>query len=142
MASLSRDEAREVGAVAVGLTIALRLVAGVFQVVEELGAQWTFRSLLGRFLAPVGATMGMLMLALALLIVLSPSGSIERRTFRWATTLAAVVSVLGVLSVLNAITTGFGSVASRIGFTSINGAAALVLGAAAWWILKNFNPDR
>ena len=140
--SLSRDEAREVAAVALGLTIVFRLIAGIFQVIDELSAAWTFRSLLGRFLAPVGATMGILMLALALLIVLSPTGSIERRTFSWATRLAATVAILGGVSLLNGITTDVGSFINRIPFTLINGAAAVVLGAAAWWILKNFDSAR
>lgn len=140
--SLSRDEAREVAAVALGLTIAFRFGAGFFQVIDELSAPWTFRSLLSRFLAPVGATMGMLTLGLSLLLVLSPNGSIERRTFTWATALSMIVAILGAISVLNAITTDVDRLISRIAFTSINGIAALVLGAAAWWILKNFDGNR
>ena len=139
---LSRDEAREVAAIAIGLTIALRVGAGVFQMLEELSGEWSSRSLLSRFLAPVGSTMGILALALALLLVLSPTGSIEQRAFSWARPVAGVVAVLGAVSALNGITSGFGSVMSRIWFAAINGFAALVLGAAAWWILSNFDPDR
>lgn len=141
--SLSRDEAREVGAIAIGLTIALRWIAGVFQAFDEVtGGQWTFRSLLGRFLAPVGATMGMLTLALALLIVLSPNGSIDKRTFRFGEWLAVGCAGFGVISVLNSLVFGFGSVIGRIWFAALNGFAAVILGAAAWWILANFDPNR
>ncbi len=140
--SLSRDEAREVAAVAIGLTIALRWIAGVFQAIDEIGGQWTVRSVLGRFLAPVGATMGMLTLALALLIVLSPTGSIEKRTFTFAEWLAAACAGLGVVSVLNSLVFGFGSAIGRIWFAALNGFAAVILGAAAWWILSNFESRR
>ncbi len=141
--SLSRDEAREVAAVAIGLTIVLRWVAGVFQAIDEVGGgQWTVRSLLGRFLAPVGATMGMLTLALALLIVLSPTGSIEKRTFKFAEWLAAACAGFGVVSVLNSLVFGFGGIIGRIWFASLNGFAAVILGAAAWWILTSFDSNR
>lgn len=140
--SLSRDEAREIAAVAIGLTIALRFGAGVFQVIDELSGAWTFRSLLGRFLAPVGATMGILMLGLALLVVLSPVGSMEMRTFKWTKSLGAAVAVFGTISVLNSLVFGQGSIVSRIWFSAINGFAAMLLGAAAWWILANFDSDR
>ncbi len=140
--SLSRDEAREVAAVAIALVIGLRILAGVFQVLDELSGAWDARSLLGRFLAPVGSTLGILTLALALLVVLSPSGSIERRTFNGARQISAIVTVLGLLSVLNSLVFGFSAFLSRVWFTAINGFAALLLGAAAWWILQNFDPSR
>ena len=140
--SLSRDEAREVAAIAIALVIGLRILAGVFQALDELGGAFDARSLLGRFLAPVGSTLGILTLALALLVVLSPNGSIERRTYVTAQRIAAVVSILGVLSVLNSLVFGFGGFVGRVWFTSINGFAALLLGSAAWWILTQFDGDR
>lgn len=86
--------------------------------------------------------MGMLTLALALLIVLSPSGSIEKRTFKFAEWLAAACAGLGVVSVLNSLVFGFGSIVGRIWFASLNGFAAVILGAAAWWMLNSFDPNR
>lgn len=140
--SLSRDEAREVAAIAIALVIGLRILAGAFQVLDELGGAYDLRSLLGRFLAPVGSTLGMLTLALALLVVLSPSGSIDRRTQKGARQIAAVVSVLGVMSVLNSLVFGFGGFVGRFWFSAINGFAALLLGVAAWWILTQFDDSR
>lgn len=140
--SLSRDEAREVAAVAIAFTIVLRWIAGVFQAIDELTGQFTLRSVLGRFTAPVGATMGMLTLALALLIVLSPAGSIEKRTFKFAEWLGAACAVFGVLSVLNSLVFGFGSIIGRVWFAALNGFAAVILGAAAWWILSSFDAER
>ena len=51
---LSRDEAREIACTALLLAVALRVFSGVLQVVQELERDWTVRSALGRFLAPVG----------------------------------------------------------------------------------------
>ena len=48
----------------------------------------------------------------------------------------------GIISVLNSLVFGFGSVIGRIWFASLNGFAAVVLGAAAWWILNSFDPNR
>lgn len=138
---LSRDEAREVAAVALMLTMSLRLLAGVFQVVDELSREWTWQSALGRFLAPVGSTLGILALALALLFVLSPPGSISMRASSFATLLCGVIGLLGAISVINGLS-GVGSVAGRIWFTLINGASAAVLGSAAFWILRNFESNR
>jgi len=139
--SLSRDEAREIAVVAVILTIVLRLLAGVFQVVDELSRAWTWQSALGRFLAPVGSTMGMLSLALALLLVLSPRGSISMRVRGGAVVLTGFVATLGAISVINGLT-GFGPIAARLWFTMLNGASAAVLGAAACWILLNHDDQR
>lgn len=138
---LSRDEAREVAAVALMLTMSLRLLAGVFQVLDELSRAWTFQSVLGRFLAPVGSTLGILGLALALLFVLSPPGSISMRSGWLAKALCGLVGILGAVSVLNGLI-GVGTLAGRIWFTLINGASAAVLGSAAFLILLKFDPDR
>ena len=140
--SLSRDEAREVAAVAIALTIVLRWISGLFQAIEELLGPFTVRSVFGRFISTVGATMGILTLALALLIVLSPAGSIDRRTFKFAEWLGAACAGFGVLSVLNGLVFGAGSLIGRIWFALFNGFAAVILGAAAWWILSSFDAER
>ena len=140
--SLSRDEAREIAAYAIGLVIALRIGAGVLQAAEEMGGLWTAQSVFGRFLAPVGSTMGMLSLALALLVVLSPSGSIEAPVFACAKWLAGIVAVLGAASILNTLAFSAGGLANRLWFSAINGSSAAVLGASSWWILVRFNQDR
>ena len=138
---ISRDEAREIAVVAIMLTIGLRLTAGIFQVFDELSRAWTWRSALGRFLAPVGSTLGMLSLALGLLFALSPTGSISMRSTRLAALLTGCVAVLGAVSVVNGLA-GAGTVYGRIWFSLINGAAAAVLGGASWWILRNLDPAR
>ena len=139
---VSRDEAREVAAVALALTIGLRILSGVVQVIDELNRGWTWGSLAGRFLAPVGSTMGLLTLALVMLLVLSPNGSVSPAVFRATRYITVVVAVLGALSVVNSLTAGLGSVASRLWFVLLNGSAAAVLGGAAWWIITRFDPDR
>ncbi len=110
--------------------------------VDELSRGWTWRSLLGRFLAPVGSTMGLLVLALVLLIVLSPKGSVSNPLFRTARIQSLLVFALGSVSVLNSLSSGFGSFVSRLWFSLINGFAAVVLAGAAYWIIANFDPDR
>lgn len=138
---LSRDEAREVAAVALMLTIGLRLLAGIFQVLDEFSRQWTPGSVLGRLLAPIGSTIGILTLALALLITLSPKGSISMRSRTLSVGLSGTISVLGAVSVINGLA-GPGTAFGRIWFSMINGAAAAVLAGAAWWILRNHDDAR
>ena len=139
---LSRDEAREIAAIALLLTMGLRLLAGVFQLVEEAQRSHDWRSLLGRFLAPVGSTLGVLALALALLLVLSPPGSISMRSTRLSTNLVGLIAFLGGVSVVNGLTTESASWSSSLSFVLINGFAAATLAGAAWWILTNFDAGR
>lgn len=139
---LSRDEAREVAVTALLLTIGFRLLAGVFQVIEELQHEYTTRSVIGRLLAPVGSTIGILSLAAVLLVALSPTGSIGRGVQVATERVVGLVMLMGAASVLNSLTSGFGGLANRLWFTMINGVAALVLSAAGWWILRNLDPDR
>ncbi len=139
---LSRDEAREIAITAVLLTIGFRLLAGVFQVIEELQHEYTTRSVIGRLLAPIGSTVGMLSLAAAMLVVLSPNGSLSRGIQRATERMVGLVMLMGAASVLNSLTSGFDGLANRLWFTMINGVAALVLSGAGWWILRNFDPDR
>ena len=141
--SLSRDESREIAALAIGLVIFLRFGAGVLQAIEELtSGPWTAQSVFGRFLTPVGATMGMLMLALTLLLVLSPSGRIEQSVFQKGRWLAIAVTALGVLSVVNSLVLSPSGIVNRLWFSAINGSAAAVLGASSLWILVKFDASR
>lgn len=140
--SLSRDEAREIAATAIILTIILRITSGLLRVIDELDGAWDTRSLLGRFLAPIGATPGVLALALALLIILSPRGAISSRIHRVAESMVGVVAILGALALLNSVVWGLNDALNSVASAMANGSAAMVLGGAAWWMLSNFDPQR
>ena len=131
--------------------ILLRLASGVLLVVDEVTlncsgdpdtACWTWQSVLERFLAPIGSTPGLLALALALFLVLSPPGSISMNVNFFATALCGLIGALGAVAVLNGFIGGGPSSATRIGFTLREGASAAILGGAAFWILKNFDKSR
>lgn len=139
---LSRDEAREIAAVALMLAVGSRLAAGVFQVLDELDRGWTFSSLFGRLVAPMTATAGLMVIALALLLVLSPPGSISMRSNQIALMLAAIVTVLGAGAILNEIVFSLGTWQQRMSRISQELAIVTVLGGAAYWILRNFDPQR
>ncbi len=139
--SLSRDEAREIAATALLLTIGLRFFSGVLQVADEFERGWTTGTLIERFVSPVGSTSGMLVLALALLLVLSPTGSISMRTNSLAIGVSILTSGFGAVSVLSDLVVGDTTV-GRLALSMRNGGAAFVLGGAAWWILSNFNAER
>ena len=139
---LSRDEAREIAAVALMLTVGFRLLAGVFQVLDELDRGWTWSSLLGRLVAPMTATLGLLTIALTLLLVLSPSGSISMRANRVALMLTGVVAVLGALGIVNEIVYSLGTWQQRLARISQELAIVTLLGGTAWWLLRNFDPNR
>lgn len=140
--SISRDEAREVGVLALLVVIGLRIGAGVVQMLDELNAPWTFRSLLGRFLAPVGSTMGLLTIGAVLLVVLSPNGSITDGLTTATRRTAATVAGLGVISAFYTLTLSYNDLLPSIWFVMINALAAATLGAAGWWIMRNFDGDR
>ncbi len=140
--SISRDEAREVAIVGLLATVALRIGAGVFQSIDELDAQWTFRSLLGRLFAPIGSTVGMLTLAAVLLVVLSPSGSITPVVTTATRRAAATVSALGVAASFHTLALSYSELLSKLWFAMINGLAAATLGLTGWWILRNFDAER
>lgn len=140
--SVSRDEVREIGAIALMLAVALRLLAGVFQVLDELDRGWTGSSLLGRLVSPITATIGLLSIGLALLLVLSPPGSISMRSNRVASGLVGVVTVLGVAGVLNEFVFSLGTWQQRFGRVSQEILIATLLSGTAWWILNNFDSGR
>lgn len=124
------------------VTIILRMSSGLLRVIDELGGAWDARSLLGQFLAPIGSTPGILALALALLIILSPRGAISSRIHRVAEMVAGVVAILGGAAVLHSVVWGANDVWNSVASAMTNGSAALLLGGAAWWMLSNFDPDR
>ena len=140
--SISRDEAREIAIAAILITVAIRIAAGLIQVVDELTGAFTFTSLADRLFAPVGSAIGMLSLAAVLIVVLSPAGSVTTgvaTATRWT---AAVVGVIGLLAGAHTITRATNNVLPGIWFAMINGLAAAILGGTGWWILRNFNSER
>lgn len=139
--SLSRDEAREIAATALLLTIGLRFLSGALQVADEFDRGWTTGTLIERFVSPIGSTSGLLVLALALLLVLSPTGSISMRANTLALVFALLTIGFGAVSVLSDLVVGATTV-GRLALSLRDGGAAFVLGGAAWWILSNFNADR
>lgn len=139
---ISRDEAREIAITALLLAVALRIGSGFVQGLEELGRDWSTRSLLGRILAPIGSTIGILTLGVALLAALSPAGSVSLRLFGLARRTAAAVALLGLAAALDSLTEGFTNWTDRLWYSMTNGMTAAVLAGAAWWILTNLDPDR
>ena len=140
--SISRDEAREIAIVGMLATIVTRIGAGVVQLIDELDAQWTFRSLLGRLFAPIGSTIGILVLGAVLLIVLSPTGSVTPGVVLATRRMAATVAIFGISASFHTLTLSVSRLLSQLWITMINGFAATMLGLTAWWILRNFDPDR
>lgn len=140
--SISRDEAREVAVVGLLATIALRVGAGVLQMIEELTGQWTVNSALGRLFAPIGSTVGILALAAVLLVVLSPSGSVTPSVTVAVHRAAAVVTLLGVAASVTMLVLSPGRLIQDLWIAMINGLAATTLGGTAWWIIRNFDQDR
>lgn len=124
------------------LVVGLRMLSGLVQLIEELGREYTISSALGRFLAPVGSTMGILVFGASLLGVLSPTGSVDPRLKSTVATAAAIVAVLGVVSVVNSFSLGFSVISSRIWFALIEPLAATMLGGTGWWLHRSLDPDR
>ena len=140
--AVSRDEAREIGVMTLLLAVGLRFASGSVQLVEELDREWTVRSAIGRFVSPVGTTMGMLIFGAAFLVVLSPSGSIGGRLKTWTTWVAGVIAALALVSVINSFSLGFSNISSRIWFALLEPAGAALLAATAWWLLRNLDTRR
>lgn len=140
--SISRDEARELAVIGLLATATLRIGAGVFQLIEELGRTYTFRSLLSRFFAPIGSTVGMLVLGAVLIVVLSPQGSVTTGIVNAARRGAAAVMVLGLGASFHSLALSYNTALGRLWFVMINGLAAATLGGTAYWIIKNFDGER
>ncbi|MEM9655459.1 MAG: hypothetical protein AAGA65_25435 [Actinomycetota bacterium] len=140
--SISRDEAREIAVIGLLAAATLRVGAGVFQLIEELGGQWTFRSLLSRLFAPIGSTVGMLTLAAVLLVVLSPSGSISTGLVRITRRAVAAVAIIGMAATFHTLALSYSDFLAKIWFAMINGLATTTLAGTGWWIMRNFDQDR
>lgn len=124
------------------LTIVLRLIAGVFQVLDEIDRGWTWSSLLGRMVSPVTATLGVLSIGLALVLILSPAGSISMKSNRVAIALTGTVAVLGVLGVFNEMVFSLGTWQQRFGRVSQELSIATLLAGTGWYLLRNFDSAR
>lgn len=140
--SISRDEAREIAIIGLLATIGFRVGAGVFQLIEELDGQWTARSALDRFFAPIGATIGMLTLGAVLVVVLSPAGSITPGLVGVTKRVATGVAGLGAAAAFNTLALSYNSTLGKLWIAMINGLAAATLAGTAWWIIRNFDQDR
>jgi len=139
---ISRDEAREIAITALLLAIVLRVGSGLVQGIEEVGRDWTWRSVLGRIFAPISSSIGLMALGAGLLAALSPSGSVSPRLLALTRLATGVVAILGVAAALNSLTAGFSGWEGRLWFSMMNGMTAAVLAGAAWWILTNLDPER
>ncbi len=140
--TVSRDEAREIAIVGILIAVALRVGAGVFQLIEEASGAWTTVSLAGRFFAPIGSTVGMLTLGCVLIVVLSPSGAVSTSVVAAVHKAAIAITALGVASALYTLVFSFSNALAKLWFVMINGLAAATLAGTGWWILRNFDPDR
>ena len=138
---LSRDDAREIGVIALLFGVGLRVAAGVVLGLQETTHAYTWRSITGQFLASVDATMGLLALAATLLIVLSPTASVSPRLLPITRRIAGAVTLLGVAAALFAIENQ-ATLLSGIWLALRNGTATSLLAGSGWWILRNFNNER
>ena len=139
---LSRDEAREVVAIALMLAIGLRFLSGTFRWLDERRIGADRGTLIATIFEPVGTTMGMLVVGLAALIVLSPKGAVSTRVHTVATWTSLAVMVGGVIVILNRLVAGGGSILGRIWFSLFDKFPAVILAGAAWTILSRLDPDR
>lgn len=140
--SISRDEAREIAIIGLLLTAALRAGAGVFKLIEELGGAWTVRSLFSQLFAPIGSTIGMVILGAVLIVVLSPAGSITPAITSITHRAAAAVALMGVAASFNTLALSYSTQIGKIWIAMINGLATTVLAGTGWWIMRNFDQDR
>jgi hypothetical protein len=140
--SISRDEAREIAILGLLATAAIRAGAGVVKLIEELGGAWTVRSLLSQLFAPIGSTIGMLILAAVLIAVLSPTGSITPAVVGLTRRAAAGVAILGAAAAFNTLALSYSTTLGKIWIAMINGLATTVLAGTAWWIIRNFDDQR
>ncbi len=140
--NVSRDEAREIAIIGILAAIAFRIVAGLVQLIEEATGEWTYGSLVGRLVAPIGSTIGILALAAVLITVLSPNGSVTRGVATATRATAGVVAWLGVLA--SVYTLGFApnDLLTRLWFALINGMTATALAGTGYVISRNFENRR
>ncbi len=138
---ISRDDAREVATIALLLALSVRIGAGVVKAVEEATREYTWQSIVGEFLAPVGSSLGLMSIGAILIVVLSPNGSITAMVQLSARLAAFVVMTLGAISTIFALTNQ-ATVLTGLWISMINGLSAAILGGAGWWIIRNFNNQR
>ena len=139
---LSRDESREIAAIALMLAIGLRFFSGFVRWLDDLSNGGGASTFISTAFEPVGSTMAIFTLGLALLIVLSPAGAISERVRRPATIISGLVTAVATIVILNRLITGGGSVLGRIWFTMLDKFPALILAAAAFIILRNHDSNR
>ncbi len=139
---LSRDEAREITAVALMLAIGLRAVSGLVRWLDDLDSGGGLGTFVSTAFEPVGSTMAILTLGLALLVALSPAGAISMKVRKPATITAALVTAGSTVVILNRLIAGGGSVLGRLWFTLLDKFPALVLAGAALFILRNYDSER
>lgn len=140
--AISRDEARELAIIALLITAALRVTAGGLQALEELGGPWTVRTVIDRFFAPVGSTLGFATLGAVLIIVLSPNGAVTARLVELCRRSAAGFALIGAAAAVHTVLFGFAEPLTRLWIAMINGFAAAALAGTAYWIMRNFDPER
>jgi hypothetical protein len=140
--SISRDEAREVAVLALLVAVGLRVGAGTLQAVDELIGPTNTQSVLTRFFAQIGSTVGILTLGAALLVALSPRGSITRGVNDLCRRVAGAVAAAGLLGAFHTLAFGYSPTLGKIWFSMINGLAAATLAGTGWWILRNLDEDR
>jgi hypothetical protein len=115
----------------------------VVQAVEEVthGA-WTVGSALDRLFAPVGSTVGFATLAAVLIVVLSPTASVTPTITTLCRRAAALFAAVGVAAAAHTLLYGPATSLTRVWFAMINGLAAAIMAGAAYWIMRNFDPER
>jgi hypothetical protein len=139
---VSRDEARELAIIGLLVALGLRVGAGLLQALDEARFPSTTRSILSRFFAEIGSTVGMLTLGAVLLAVLSPRGSVTNGMRELVHRVAGTVMVLGVLGAFVALSFGFDVGLGRLWFAMRNGLSAATLAGTGWWIMRHFDDDR
>lgn len=140
--AVSRDEAREIGVVAILAAVVVRVSAGLVQMVDEASGDYTLRSLVGRFFSPLGSTVGILTLAAVLLVVLSPAGSITHGLTRAVRRVAAAVTILGAAAIFYTLALSYNTFLGSLRFVLINALPVTILAGAGWWILRHFDQGR
>ena len=98
---LSRDEAREIAAVALMLAIGFRAFSGLVRWLDDLDSGGGVGTFVSTAFEPVGSTMAILTLGLALLVVLSPAGAISMKVRKPAMITSALVTAGATIIILN-----------------------------------------
>lgn len=124
------------------LAIGLRFFSGIVRWIDERRIGADRGTLIATVFEPVGTAMAVLVLGLALIIVLSPTGAVSKRVGTAATWVSLAVFVGAVIVVLNRLVFGGSSILGRVWFSLFDKFPALILAGAAWTILSRHDPDR